>query len=79
MSHVVCLARHCLLPLPLSPIPSLAILYGRASIDMFNRLAVFHAAGLLMGINLGPLLAQVAFHRPDLIITALTGVICAIL
>merc|ERR1711865_696216 len=41
--------------------------------DMFNRLAVFHAAGLLMGINLGPLLAQVAFNRPDIIITALTG------
>lgn len=43
------------------------------STDMFNRLAVFHAAGLLMGINLGPLLAQVAFNRPDIIITALTG------
>eukprot|EP00802_Teleaulax_amphioxeia_P006563 Tamp_06567.p1 GENE.Tamp_06567~~Tamp_06567.p1 ORF type:complete len:258 (+),score=58.98 Tamp_06567:298-1071(+) len=41
--------------------------------DMYNRLAIFHAAGLLMGINLGPLLAQVAFHRPDLVITALTG------
>lgn len=41
--------------------------------DMLNRLAVFHAAGLLIGINLGPLLAQVAFNRPDLIITALTG------
>ena len=41
--------------------------------DMYNRLAVFHAAGLLMGINLAPLLAQVAFYRPDLIITALTG------
>jgi FtsH-binding integral membrane protein len=40
---------------------------------MYNRLAIFHAAGLLMGINLGPLLAQVAFHRPDLVITALTG------
>ena len=26
-----------------------------------------------MGINLGPLLGQVAFYRPDIIITALTG------
>jgi hypothetical protein len=34
---------------------------------------VFHAAGLLIGINLGPLLTQIAFHRPDIIITALTG------
>jgi hypothetical protein len=42
---------------------------------MYNRLAIFHAAGLLMGINLGPLLAQVAFHRPDLVITALTGAV----
>jgi len=41
--------------------------------DIFNRLAVFHAAGLLIGINLGPLLTQIAFHRPDIIITALTG------
>jgi FtsH-binding integral membrane protein len=41
--------------------------------DVYNRLAVFHAAGLLMGINLGPLLGQVAFYRPDIIITALTG------
>merc|ERR1711934_688768 len=41
--------------------------------DVFNRLAVFHAAGLLMGINLGPLLAQVAFYRPDIILTALLG------
>jgi FtsH-binding integral membrane protein len=40
---------------------------------MYNRLAVFHAAGLLVGINLGPLLAQIAFHRPDVIITALAG------
>lgn len=34
---------------------------------------MFHAAGLLMGINLGPLLAQVAFYRPDIILTALLG------
>lgn len=41
--------------------------------DVFNRLAVFHAAGLLIGINLGPLLAQIAFRRPDIIVTAFTG------
>ena len=44
-----------------------------ATADVFNRLAVFHAAGLLIGINLGPLLAHVAFYRPDIILTALLG------
>uniref|UniRef100_A0A7S0E806 Bax inhibitor 1 n=1 Tax=Hanusia phi TaxID=3032 RepID=A0A7S0E806_9CRYP len=41
--------------------------------DVYNRLIVFHAAGFLMGCNLSPLLAMVALHNPQLIVTALMG------
>jgi len=47
--------------------------------DTANRLAVFCATGLLMGINLGPLMEQVAYIAPEIIVTALlaTGLIFA--
>ncbi len=41
--------------------------------DIYNRLAVFHVTGLLVGCNLSPMLVAVAMFRPDIIITALLG------
>uniref|UniRef100_A0A7S0YQH9 Bax inhibitor 1 n=1 Tax=Hemiselmis tepida TaxID=464990 RepID=A0A7S0YQH9_9CRYP len=41
--------------------------------DLYNRLAIFHAVGLLMGCNLGPLVNQVAAFRPDIVMTAAMG------
>jgi hypothetical protein len=38
---------------------------------VYNKLAVFHAAGLLMGCNIGPLVNTMIYYQPDLVITAL--------
>ena len=41
--------------------------------DLYNKLALFHAAGLLMGVNMGTLVSTVLHHRPDIVMTALMG------
>ena len=41
--------------------------------DTYNRLAIFHAAALLMGSNMGPLISSVAMFRPDIVVTAVMG------
>lgn len=41
--------------------------------DTANRLAIFSATGLLLGINLGPLVEQAVFIAPEAIVTALMG------
>jgi FtsH-binding integral membrane protein len=41
--------------------------------DTMNRLVIFSATGLLMGINLGPLLEAAAVVAPEAIVTALMG------
>mmetsp|Transcript_16335 Transcript_16335/g.39842 ORF Transcript_16335/g.39842 Transcript_16335/m.39842 type:complete len:242 (+) Transcript_16335:128-853(+) len=43
--------------------------------DVYNRLAVFHAAGLLMGCNMGPLVNHAIDFAPDIVITALMGTV----
>jgi len=41
-----------------------AMIFGLTMInDMYNRLAIFHATGLLMGINIGTLVNSVMHHR----------------
>lgn len=41
-----------------------AMVFGLTMIkDVYNRLAIFHATGLLMGINIGTLVNSVMYHR----------------
>mmetsp|Transcript_7290 Transcript_7290/g.14143 ORF Transcript_7290/g.14143 Transcript_7290/m.14143 type:complete len:254 (-) Transcript_7290:191-952(-) len=52
----------------------LGMVFGLSMIkDLYNRLAIFHAVGLLMGANMGPLVNTVAQFRPDIVMTAAMG------